>query len=632
VREHPASLTPRQITFAAGFLAVIAVVSIGITLQGWRSRAPVFDLLPHIENAVQLVHSGTLPQHGDTGSYGSYKPPGTAWVMAPSVLMFADLRLAEYVGAGILHLVTLVGIFWLARRHFGLTCAYVSALLYAVSEHGMFLAASLWPNGRPDVFVTLVVFTVLWASRRDGRFLAAALAIWGIGMYIDMAVTPAAFIFPVVWIYERPPVRVAPLAIAAAVVLLVWFPYLRFEAPRAFIDIRSQLLQQNIFPMSYRHTWCNPSAALRQLEDDGPAPSNPIAVQASRDQHGIRAGLALARSILEKAVSNFNVVAVPGAAVAMFSLTAAGLVLSALPGRTAVRSSSERFRLPPSTVLIIIVVLASAGLYVVTSPSFGATLVTGVVPDSIRRLLRLVAIGGAAVTAVTPITWAGQKLLARSGVAVESLEVAGRTCVMRVSLTVPWLILLVMAEPGKPERFWWLWPLQLIFLSGFVVALLPKLGFPRWISWMLAVSIVALVAANGFVVSRVEAWAKAGWAGADAEEIQIVDDLAGRIKADGRREAAIGYQTFFYPFMATYNVTNPRYKVGTEFDFLLRHRHGVENTDRCAEGVSTADEYRVVQNRPKPGEAEPRTYFDAPMESAFRVLRVFDLYRLVKRD
>ena len=114
--------------------------------------------------------------------------------------------------------------------------------------------------------------------------------------------------------------------------------------------------------------------------------------------------------------------------------------------------------------------------------------------------------------------------------------------------------------------------------------------------------------------------------------MQIADDLAPRIKSDGRREAAIGYQTFIYPFMATYNVTNPRYKVGAEFDFILKNRHGIENTDRCAEGVSAADEYRVVQRRPKEGEAEPREYFDVPRDERFRLVRVFDLYQVFKRD
>jgi dolichyl-phosphate-mannose-protein mannosyltransferase len=634
VTDRPASLTPGQIGRAAVFLLVIAAASLTVTLQGWRSRAPVFDLLPHVENALGLVHSGTLPVHGDTGSYGSYKPPGTAWVMAPSLLIFADTRLSQYVGAAILHLVVLAGVFWLAWRHFGIACAYLSALLYGVSEHGLFLAASLWPNGRPDVLVALVVFTVLWVFRRDPRFLAVAVVLWGIGMYIDMAITPAFFILPVVWLYERPPVRVAPLVVAAVVLLLVWFPYLRFEAPRAFIDIRSQLLQQNIFPASYRQTWCDPLAVLRSVNDQGTRPGSEVTDPGSLDGRVITSGLGLGRSIAENGVSNFNVVApIPGAAVAMLALTLAGLLVSGLPRSVDRASTGARSRLPRATIVIAIVVLVAAGLYAVSSPSLlGKVPLGALVPLSARRLLRLVVLGGAAALAAQAVAWAGQRLLARSGIAFQGAEAAARTRVLRVSLIVPWVILVVMAEPGKPERFWWLWPLQLVFLSGFVLAMLPRLGVPRWICRALAVVVVGVVLANGFLVSRLEAWAGAGWGGPDADEVQIADDLAPRIKSDGRREAAIGYQTFIYPFMATYNVTNPRYKVGAEFDFILKNRHGIENTDRCAEGVSAADEYRVVQRRPKEGEAEPREYFDVPRDERFRLVRVFDLYQVFKRD
>jgi hypothetical protein len=627
-------MTPRQIGRAAVFLLVIAVASLSITLQGWRSRAPVFDLLPHVENALRLVHGGTLPVHGDTGSYGSYKPPGTAWVMAPSLLVFDDTRLAQYVGAAILHIVALVGVFWLAWRHFGTAAAYLAALLYAVSEHGLFLAASLWPNGRPDVFVALVVFTVLWVSRRDSRFLAIGVAIWGIGMYIDMAITPAAFILPVVWFYERPPVRVAPLVVAAAVLLLVWFPYLRFEAPRAFVDIRSQLLQQNIFPANYRETWCNPAAVLRSVNDPGAPASSAVTDQTSLDRRVVTSGLGLGRAIGENAVSNFNVVApIPGAAVAVLALALAGLLLSGVPGSVDGGSGTGRSRPPRSAIVIAIIVVAAAGLYVATSPALlGKVPLGALVPLSARRLLRLIAIGGVAALAVPAVAWAAQRLLARSRIALQSVEAAAATRALRISLIVPWVILVVMAEPGKPERFWWLWPLQLVFLSGFVLALLPRLGVPRSAYRGLAVVVVLVVLANGFLTSRLEAWAATGWDGPDADEVQIVDDLARRIREDGRHEAAIGYQTFVYPFMATYNITNPRYKVGAEFDFLLRHHHGIENTDRCAEGVTAVDNYRVVQNRPKVGDAEPREYFEVPRGQEFRLVRVFDLYRIFKRD
>jgi hypothetical protein len=64
---------------------------------------------------------------------------------------------------------------------------------------------------------------------------------------------------------------------------------------------------------------------------------------------------------------------------------------------------------------------------------------------------------------------------------------------------------------------------------------------------------------------------------------------------------------------------------------MLRYRHGIVNTDRCAEGIAPADEYRIVQRRPKRGPDEPRHYFVAPMDQRFRLLRRFELYDVFKR-
>ena len=125
---------------------------------------------------------------------------------------------------------------------------------------------------------------------------------------------------------------------------------------------------------------------------------------------------------------------------------------------------------------------------------------------------------------------------------------------------------------------------------------------------------------------------KDSWAGSDPEEIKVVDYLANQLRSEARDHAAIGYQLFIYGFMAKYNIIDPQYKVGAEFDFLFKYWHGIANTDRCAEGVTSADEYRIVQTRPKTGEEEPRQYFAVPLDQSFRLLRRFDLYQVFKRD
>jgi hypothetical protein len=84
--------------------------------------------------------------------------------------------------------------------------------------------------------------------------------------------------------------------------------------------------------------------------------------------------------------------------------------------------------------------------------------------------------------------------------------------------------------------------------------------------------------------------------------------------------------------MATYNIINPQYKVGAEFDLWFKYRHGIANTNGCAEGLSPSDEYRIVQPQPKSGPEEPREYFDVPLDGNFQLLRQFGPYQVFRRQ
>lgn len=199
-----------------------------------------------------------------------------------------------------------------------------------------------------------------------------------------------------------------------------------------------------------------------------------------------------------------------------------------------------------------------------------------------------------------------------------------------MALAVPWLLLFAVAEPGIPERFLWLLPLHVLVLAAFVTVLLPRIGVPRPAAWLAQGLLVFVFLWNSFLVSRVDAWRADGWAGHDAAEVRVVDYIAADISKRGRDRASIGYRLFIYPFMVDYHTVNPYYKVGTEFDVLFKYQHGIENTDRCAEGVSSGDDYRIVQTRPKKAQDAPITYFKVPLENRFRLVREIGMYRIFK--
>jgi hypothetical protein len=555
--------------------------------------------------------------------------------MIPSTLLFGDPRLSEYVGTAFLHGATLLGLFLLGRKFFGVWCGCLAVVLYGLSAPGLFQAGSLWPIGRPDFFVWTVYLASEWVTRRDARYLAAAGAVWGVGMYVDMAIAPLFFLLPVLWLIYRPSIRLKSLLVSGAVVLVVWYPYLRFEATRDFADIRSQLLLDPIFPADLRRTWCDPTLPLR-VEANSPARS-------ARRVSAARAGTAVAHRSLfrrskdevdERLLANFPTTRIPGARIVLLLMVLVALLVFATPPPRAEappggrRPRWKRWVVP----LALAVVLCGLVARVLVAPFVDVqSWLPFFAVSPFRTFAKLVV---AFAIALLLVTWGReivQRLLARARVPLAPHDSPGRTQLAVLCLAVPWFLLVVVSEPGRPERFLWLWPLQVLFLAAFATNLLMRLRVPLVAVWIVGALLVFSLVDNPLLESRVRAWNEDGWSGRDAPEVQVVDYVAAQLDAEGKDEAPIGYHVFVYPFMAEYNVISSQYKVGADFDLLFKYRRRITNTDTCAEGFSPEDEYRVVRTRPEKEVGAPRHYFDIPPETRFRLRREFGPYQVFKR-
>lgn len=635
--ERVAAAVDRELL--AGIVLVLLVTALGValTMQGWRSRIPAFDLLTYIHSGREFLASGVLPQYGDTGSYGSFGPVGTAWLMMPSMLLFDDPRLSEYAGTAMLHLATLLGILFLGRHYFNKWCAYLAVILYGLSHHGLFLAGSLWPNGRPDFYVWVALFVTLWVSRNDAKFLAAAAAVWAIGMQVDMGIAPAIFIFPTVWIYYRPPIRLRPLLVGAVLALLVWMPYLRFEASRGFSDIRSQLLLQNIFPArDYKAAWCDPGRTLLSLPSADDSVSGADLAVSEASMSAVSALRGLGAGLEQKLQSNFFASApIRGAAAILFLFTLTGILFLSTK-----REGDRAWLFIPHWLWGRWLVVGATGL-ILAGLLFNEVLVARYLsPDGvlgaatvsrIRLIQTAVLLGGTLILLEKPLARLADHVLERSG--REHGAVQGRRiALLALCLGVPWLLLLIVAEPGKPERFWWLWPIQILFLAAFVTVLLPLLRARIWLVGIVLVAVASVIVVNPFMRWRVTSWMEDGWSGPDADQIRVVEYISDRLNMSGQDRAAIGYQTFIYPFMARYHTLNPEYKVGAEFDLLFSYRHNVTNTNQCAEGLSQDDDYRIRQLQREPDPAAPRHYFDRTVGENYRFLQRIGNYEVYIRD
>lgn len=634
-----------------GVIVVLAVsfVATVLTVQGWRSRIPAPDLVTVIRAAHALVSTGALPEHADVGSYGSFNTPGPAWLMVPSTLLFHDPRLSEYIGAALLHLLTLTAVFLLGRKYFGTGCGCLAVVLYGLSAQGLWWAGSLWTFGSPDMFILLAYLASEWVTRRDGRFLAAAVGAYALGMYVDLALAPAIAVLPVIWFVYRPPVTLKPLLAAAGIVLIIWFPYLRFEAGRNFADLRSQFLLQNILPSNVSRSWCDPTRKLKvwpvnarapALTAHTPAPTgHPIAnATPAGDSRLARLENGLESKFRDRLLGNFLVTrlsARDAVGTALLLIVLASLVLLCVPGSP--RRSQRPDRAPPVTqdasrtrprlmsrVAVGAVVVAVGTWFVLRQLVF-----TGQLPSVVRGLVALLLLAGVALI-FSSFTQVIDRLLKRGGVHIQSEEQARRRRLVVVALGVPWLILIALAEPGVPARFLWLLPLQALVLAAFFTVFLRRLGVGRPVVWLAQGLLVFAFLWNSFLIDRVDAWRADGWSGHDAAEVRAVDYIAADLHKEGRDRASIGYRVFVYPFMVNYHSVSSNYKVGNQFDVLFKYGHGIENIDRCAEGVSPRDDYRIVQTRPLNQEDPPINYFNVSLGNRFKLVRQIGTYRVFK--
>ena len=169
-------------------------------------------------------------------------------------------------------------------------------------------------------------------------------------------------------------------------------------------------------------------------------------------------------------------------------------------------------------------------------------------------------------------------------------------------------------------------------MAVFITWILPRFRVPRPIVLTIALGAALLVWCNPLLLERVDAWRQTGWAGLDVPEVEVVKYVTAELEAEGRKQAAIGYHFFIYQFMAAYNITNPYYKVGSDFDLLFKYPNHITNTDQCAEGLALTDEYRVVQTKPRGESWAPQLYFDMPLDPSFKFVRQFGTYQIFRRQ
>lgn len=629
------------------FLVIlIGAVGVGVSLAGWRGRMLELDMLPFVDDAIRFLENGVMPVRGSLLSMGAYNPPLSTWLYMPGVAVFDNPGLYVIIGSGVLYVGTLIGIYMLTVRHVGVLCAFVAVLLFAFSKTGLHFAVFI---GAWTFFVIWALyFASRWIFERDGRYLAAGLFVWGLGMYNMMVIAPLFFVFPVLWLLYRPPVTWKPLAVALVAGLVIASPYIADQAKQDFSGLTAQLTRRSLIPADFEKSWCNPGLRpvlekqLGGLDLTGQS-AGPAAEGFAAIIKGVAVRLAGRLSVVALGMTgNFNLnLRVPFLGgivetvlavflIAVFFIGLRGDFRRWIPDKVFSWGMSGSFWLKAAGIAALVVAALANEILIVRFLSRDGYLWPNEIV-MIRQFQGLVGVAGLALLFHRPLGRLIKIFNDRTGFTTDAD--AGKVPALEffrflgIAFFVPALILFLIATPGRDRYFQWLWPIESIALAVFSIHVLPRLSGIKKSGIVMAVVLVALIGWPS-VLKISAAWSRGNFAGKESPISQAVSYIGETLVREGRSTALIGYNVPFSGYQISYNVLDSRYKVGAAEDFLLRRRYGIKNANTCAEGIRADDEFRIV--REKPQGMSMAGYFEPPA-TGFKTVAEFGIYRVIRR-
>ena len=577
---------------------VVAAAGCVLALQGWGGRVVTLDCIPAVRQASRFLQAGVLPPHDCLTSLGSFLPPGTAWLFLPGLTFFKNPLLVGYPASLLLYGMTLWGVYRLGESTGGGRAGLGSFLLFAVSGVGLTSAASLWPRFPLAASVWMIYWLVVWVVKRRAWAVSASLVCWGLGLYVHPEGLLFLPVFPVTWLIWRPPLRFSPMAVAFVVVLVVWFPYARFERTRGFVDMRSMLLRQNLLSKTRLATPAPVPGVARRPEEgsasvDSAQALGPVSRVSARAllTEWVERGLAVAQEVPSKlgatlclSESNTKAGWVLGSMMFIFAVawTGAAFVRLHATGVAWFPALSPNARAGMGTGFLLLAFLANEWW---VGRGMRAD---GVLESYNRHVVRAFQIAMASC-GVLLVWW--PRIAGRVRMWIEASH--PEPAVVAVALVIPWMGALCMTSEGEPCRFWVLWPLQVTLLASSIVWLAARCP-SRVLRGTLVVVFGLPIAANAVMMQRLADWRQAGWQG-KGQIVPTLDALGGAISRQHDHAPRIGYFVDQADWVRQYHALDAQYKIGMQMDWYLERRYGVTNGLLVADGRDGSENYRLLE-------------------------------------
>ncbi len=197
--------------------------------------------------AYDAVHHALLPVTSNVASIGIANPPGVIYLFMPLAALSSNPMWGAAL-VGVFTTAAAVLTYFFARRYYGRFAGVAAALLYATAAGPLNYARFIWqPNLMPP-FVVLFMFSLFRGvvERRKG-WLWLALVL--LGVLYQMHPTTFLLGVPLLAAIALAPgtLRWRDLLLACFLLLIIFLPYLVWEAFTGFADI------QGIFTLTNRH-------------------------------------------------------------------------------------------------------------------------------------------------------------------------------------------------------------------------------------------------------------------------------------------------------------------------------------------------------------------------------------------
>jgi hypothetical protein len=581
---------------------ILAAGAFGILLrfQGWKSRELLnVDMLPYYAGAKEFLSTGRIIEKGQLSSYSSYSPPGAFFFLIPGVLTTSDPRLQDLAGTVLIVYATLFFLYLAARESFGRTVAISTAVGFALSLLG---SSGLWPIGHPLFIVASLYFLLLWVKRRAAWALGAALAVMAFGMYFHLSIVPFLLVIPVLWLLYRPPLGWKSLLLSGAFGLLVWFPYLKYEYGRGFVDLASMLLQRPVDTVwessSETPIYCY---ATQPGENDVPEGTylpyvggTDIEARVVYPLPGWKQQLAYGSCRLMMNVDRnfdqdlfmFGAERLSGSTlwlVFMIGWMALGWVVARAwkpLGRIIQAVAVRRKWLP--------LVLAAAGMLVTYLMAAPVVLEKIAADNTINHNIYL-----AVVQFREYMPWIWFSICLGLFLSVYMPDCNPESAILFIAFSLPWIILVIFAEPGRPERFWFMWPLQVLVIILFLDWLSKHVLRARPLFWILAAALGVALLPIPYMAQQITHIRDDGYGGADSDQWKVMEFLAGKAVSGEDRTLRVEYWLVDSPLPG--EPQHPDFQFAYWFDYILVARYGVRNTDpaECTD-ESSCETWEVV--------------------------------------